>query len=92
VGPLSGSGWRATWARLDDGRTAEIVLHKAQGMTGDPVLVTNLKYEGAPRDDGFVLMPNEIEAYRAGDKAFEFKGRSGFVTTIDISSQDFPKR
>lgn len=79
-------------ARLDGGRTAEIVLHNAQGMTAGPVIARNLKYEGAPRNDGFVLMPNEVEAYRVGDKRFEFQGTNGFVTTIDLSSNDFKKK
>jgi hypothetical protein len=79
-------------ARLDGGKTAEVVLHNAQGMTAAPVIATNLKYEGAPRNDGFVLMPNDVEAYRVGDKRFEFKGTNGFVTTIDISSKDFTKK
>ena len=79
-------------ARLDGGKTAEIVLRNAQGMTAGPVVTKNLKYEGAPRNDGFILMPNEVEAYRAGDKPFEFKGTNGFVTTIDISSKDFKKK
>ena len=67
------------------------MLHKAQGMTADSVVITNLKFEGAPRNDGFVLMPNEVEAYRIGDKAFEYKGTNGFVTTFDIASRDFAK-
>ena len=79
-------------ARLDGGRSAEIVLRNAQGMTPDPVIARNLKYEGAPRNDGFILMPNEVEAYRAGEKPFEFNGTNGFVTTIDISSRDFARK
>ena len=75
-------------ARLDGGKTAEIALRKAQGMTSGPVLAKNLKYEGAARNDGFVLMPNEVEAYRAGDKAFEYKGTNGFTANIEISSKD----
>lgn len=75
-------------AQLDGGKAAEIVLRKAHGMTSGPVLARNLKYEGAARNDGFVLMPNEVEAYRAGDKAFEYKGTNGFTTNIEISSKD----
>ncbi|MBI4364567.1 MAG: hypothetical protein HY568_03985, partial [Candidatus Latescibacteria bacterium] len=45
-------------------------------------------YWGAPRNDGFVLMPNEVEAYRVGDKPFEFKGTNGFMITVDITSKD----
>jgi hypothetical protein len=75
-------------ARLNGGKTAEVVLHKAAGMTADPVVIRNLKYWGAPRNDGFVMMPNEVEAYRAGSKAFEFKGTNGFMITFDIASTD----
>lgn len=58
------------------------------GMTPDPVVIKNLKYWGVPRNDGFVLMPNEVEAYRAGDKPFEFRGTNGFMITVDITSKD----
>jgi hypothetical protein len=75
-------------ARLDGGKTAEVVLNRFQGMGDDPVVIHNLKYWGVPRNDGFVMMPNEVEAYRAGAKAFEFKGTNGFMITIDINSQD----
>lgn len=76
------------YAALDGGKTAEIKLHRAQGMTGDSVVIKNLKYWGAPRNDGFVLMPSDVEAYRVGPKAFEYKGTNGFMITIDISSKD----
>jgi hypothetical protein len=75
-------------ALLDGGKTAEIRLRRAQGMTDEPVVIRNLRYWGAPRNEGFVLMPNEVEAYRAGDKAFEYRGTNGFMITIDMSSND----
>jgi hypothetical protein len=75
-------------ARLDTGRAGIIVLRRNPGMTEEPVVITNLKYFGAPRNEGFVLMPNEIEAYRVGTKPFEFKGTNGFMITIDINSKD----
>lgn len=75
-------------ARLDGGKAAEVSLKRNQGMTNDPIVIKNLKYWGAPRNDGFVLMQNEVEAYRVGDKTFEFKGTNGFMITFDISSQD----
>jgi len=79
-------------ARLDGGKTAEVVLNRGgYGNTADPVVIHNLKYWGVPRNDGFVLMTNEVEAYRAGDKAFEFKGTNGFMITFDMSSKDFAK-
>ncbi len=77
-------------AKLDGGKVAEVVLVRNQeiGMTNDPIVIHNLKYWGAPRNDGFVLMANEIEAYRAGDEPYEFKGTNGFMITFDINSKD----
>jgi len=75
-------------AKLDDGKAAEVSLKKFQGMTNDAVVIKNLKYWGAPRNTGFVLMPNTVEAYRLGDKAFEYKGTNGFMITFDIASTD----
>ncbi len=43
------------------------------------------------RNSGFILMPNEVEAYRVGDKAFEFKGTNGFMITVDINARDIKK-
>jgi hypothetical protein len=86
--------WSATKdmavARLDSGKTAEVVLNRgAMGMTDESPVIKNLRYWGAPRNEGFVLMPNKVEAYRAGDKPFEFGGTNGFMITFDISSKDF---
>jgi hypothetical protein len=75
-------------ATLDGGKTAEVKLTRFQGMTDDPVVIKNLKYWGVPRNEGFVMMPNEVEAYRVGPKAFEFKGTNGFMLTIDMNSND----
>lgn len=83
--------WNATReravARLDGGKAAEVVLKKNQGMSDAPIVIENLRYWGAPRNDGFVLMANEIEAYRATDKPYEFKGTNGFMITFDIDSK-----
>ncbi len=84
--------WTATrekaTAKLDGGKAGEVVLNKFQGQTDEPVVIHNLKYFGAPRNEGFVLMPNEVEAYRLGDKAFEYKGTNGFMITFDINAKD----
>lgn len=79
-------------ALLDGGKTAEVQLKRFQGMTNEPVVIKNLKYWGAPRNDGFLLMPNTVEAYRVGPKAFEYKGTNGFLITIDMNSNDFAKK
>ncbi len=81
----------AAYASMDGGKTAEVKLKRFPGNTNDPVVVHNLKYWGAPRNDGFVLMPNEVEAYRVGPKAFEYKGTNGFLITVDINSKDVAK-
>lgn len=92
VGEDAAMEWSATQeraeARLDGGKTAEVALRKAQGATDDAIVIKNLKYDAAPRNDGFILMPNEVEAYRVGAKAFEFKGTTGFMVTIDMTSKD----
>jgi hypothetical protein len=92
VAPDSKMSWTASRehaeAKLDDGKTGEVVLNKFKGMSDEPIVIKNLKYWGAPRNDGFLMMPNAVEAYRAGDKAFEFKGTNGFMITLDINSKD----
>jgi hypothetical protein len=84
--------WTATndraVARLNAGKAAEVVLRRNPGMTTDPVVIRNLRYFGAPRNTGFILMPNEVEAYRVGPKPFEYKGTNGFMITYDINSKD----
>jgi hypothetical protein len=76
-------------ARLDGGKTAEVVLNRGgYGMSAEPVVIKNLRYWGVTRNDGFVLMKNDVEAYKVGEKAFEFKGTNGFMITFDITSKD----
>jgi hypothetical protein len=75
-------------ARLDGGKAAEVVLTRMPGNTNDPVVIKNLKYWFVPRHDGFVLMPNEVEAYRLGKRAYEYKGSNGFMITFDMNSSD----
>ena len=86
--------WKASrdraMAMIGDGQAGEIGLARFQGMTNDPVVIRNLRYFGAPRNDGFVMMPNELETYREGPKAFEFKGTNGFMLTFDMTSKDVP--
>ncbi len=76
-------------AKLDGGRAGEVVLNGAAVNRNQsaPVVINNLKYWGASRHTGFVLMPNEVEAYRLGPNAFEFKGTNGFMITFDIDSK-----
>jgi uncharacterized protein DUF1326 len=78
-------------AKLDGGKAGDMVLNGAavNRNMSSPVVIKNLKYWGAPRHEGFVLMPNEVEAYKLGPNAFEFKGTNGFMITVDIASKDF---
>jgi hypothetical protein len=88
--------WQATTdsavATLDGGTGAEIALKRYPGNTGEPIVIRNLRYFGAPRNDGFVMMPNEVQAYRIGDKAFQFKGTNGFMVTVDIDAKTAPPK
>jgi Protein of unknown function (DUF1326) len=75
-------------ASIDGGKTAEVRLKApASRMTKDPVRITNVRYWGTPRNDGFVVMPNEIQAYR-GKNGYESRGTNGFMITIDMNSKD----
>jgi hypothetical protein len=78
----------SAYASLDSGQTAVIRLKRFQGMTNEPVIIRNLAYWAAPRNDGFLLMTNEVQAYRIGPKAFEFKGTAGLFITFDLNSKD----
>ncbi|HET9253528.1 MAG TPA: DUF1326 domain-containing protein [Candidatus Eisenbacteria bacterium] len=75
-------------AKLDGGKMGEVILNRSPGMTDQPVVIQNLKYFGAPRNNGFVMMKNEVEAYRTGDKPYEYKGTNGFMITFDINHKD----
>lgn len=94
VAPDAKMAWTASkdkaTATLDGGKTAEVVLNRGGygNVSTEPTVVKNLKYWGVPSNEGFVLMKNDVEAYRAGDKAFEFKGTNGFMITFDMSSKD----
>lgn len=80
-------------ATLDGGKTAIVRLRRQDGNANrpEPPVIMNLRYWGAPRNDGFVLMPNEIQAYRVGPKAYESKGTNGFMLTLDMNSKDVAK-
>ncbi len=43
----------SAYASLDAGNTAVIRLKRFQGMSNEPVVIRNLGYWGAPRNDGF---------------------------------------
>ncbi|HEX5052028.1 MAG TPA: hypothetical protein VFZ65_09670 [Planctomycetota bacterium] len=45
-------------AKLDGAKLAEVVL-KRNGLTDEPIVMHDLKYWGAPRNDGFLMMANE---------------------------------
>ena len=84
------AGKEESRATIDGGKTAEVVLKRFEGMSNLPVVIKNLKYFGAPRNDGFIMMRNVVEAYRKGPKAYEFKGTNGFMITVDIDSKTAP--
>ena len=67
----------------------KLVRQQGNSNTPMPPVIKNLRYWGAPRNDGFVLMPNEVQAYRVGPKAYESKGTNGFMLTLDMNSKDY---
>ena len=82
-----------SYALLDGGKSAEVRLSAAglnRNVKAEPMVLRNLKYWGAVKNDGFIMMPNTVEALRIGDKTFEFKGGNGFMITFDIDSKTAP--
>lgn len=75
-------------AKLAGGEHAHIILNKHPGLGGETGVLQNIAYFGAPRNSGFKMMPNEIETWKVGDNAFEFSGTTGFMVTVDMSSED----
>jgi hypothetical protein len=79
-------------ALMDGGKTAEVKLNIMKGLDGKQVMIHNLPYWNAARNDGFIMAKNEVEAYRTTEQAFEFKGTNGFLITIDMDSKDAQKK
>lgn len=75
-------------AKLAGGENAHIVLKKWEGIGGATATLQNIAYFGAPRNNGFKMMPNEIETWKKGERAFSFKGTTGFMITVDMESGD----
>ena len=86
LGDILGHVFPVKWKSF---QTAEIKLKRFQGMTDEPAVLKNVKYWGTPRNDGFVMMPNELETYK-GPNGYEFKGTNGFMLTFDMNSKDVP--
>ena len=84
--------WMATEeraeAKLAGGEKAHIILNTHEGLGGKTGVLENIAYFAAPRNNGFKMMPNEIETWKVGDKAFEFRGTTGFMITVDMASSD----
>jgi len=78
-------------AKLDGGKTAEVRLEKGGfGEAGKTPVINGLQYWGVDHNDGFVLMPNSVEAYRLGEKPFEYNNTNGFMITFDIADHSTP--
>ena len=74
-------------AKLGNGEIAELVLKSKEGIASGPVVIKNLRWEAEDSNDGFILMPNEIQAYRGGKHPFETKGTNGFMITVHMASK-----
>jgi hypothetical protein len=47
-------------------------------MEGSTGVLTNSAYIGFPRNDGFKMMPDEIEAWASGDRTVTYRGKTGY--------------
>lgn len=75
-------------AKLNEGKSAEIVLKQTRDAAGKPAVIEHVQFWAANNNSGFRVMKNEVEAYRDGDKPFEFKQTNGFFTTIRAMSSE----
>ena len=84
--------WTATKdraeAKLAGGAKAHVILNRWQGMNGETGVFKNIAYFAAPRNNGFKMMPNEIETWKVGERAFTYRGTTGFMVTVDMRSDD----
>ena len=78
-------GARAT---LGGGSIAETRTSTLFGLGDKPVTINNLDYFGFARNNGFLLMPSQVVAYRMGEDTFEYKNTNGLLTTLDMNSTD----
>lgn len=79
-------------ATLGGGSIAETKTTTMLGMDDKPVTMSNMDYFGFPRNNGFILMPSDLVAYRKGERAFEYKDTNGLLTTVDMNARDFAKK
>ncbi len=73
-------------ASLDGGRTAELALERPTNVEDaeQDVVLQNLRYWRANSSSGFVLMPAQLQAWRGGERPFEYKGSDGFTLTFHM--------
>lgn len=81
-------GSKGVNATLAGGAIAETRTGTLFGLHKEPVTINNLGYFGFARNNGFILMPSEIVAWRKGEDAFEYKKTNGLLTTVDMNSGD----
>ena len=89
-----GDGHADAWLG-EDASTAAVHLRKSPhyanpGQAGEPTVIRNLRYMRAPENDGFLLMPCTLSAYRNGDLPFEYSGRTGFAVTTRMDALSCP--
>lgn len=75
-------------AILGGGAIAETRTRTMFGLQGKPVTINHLNYFGFTRNNGFIVMPSEVVAWRKGEEAFEYKNTNGLLTTVDMDWRD----
>jgi uncharacterized protein DUF1326 len=74
-------GGKTAYARLGDGQ-GEVTLTRQDGPSGGPVVIKNLKYWGADRNNGFNLYKS-THHYKGHDLDYSYKDANGFTIEID---------
>lgn len=74
-------------AKMDNGK-GEVVLQRYKGDDpGREIVMQNLKYWQAQKNDGFRMWKNEHESFDGKGHKFSYEGTNGFLITIHFSGQ-----
>jgi hypothetical protein len=70
-------------AKLGDGSMAHMKLQRVAGTDGKTVVINNLKYFGAQKNDGFEVYKSIDHSANVGGHKFQYADRNAFLISIE---------
>jgi hypothetical protein len=71
-------------ARLGDGTMAHMKLKREPGQNGQGVVLQNVSYFGAQKNDGFHMYKSVDHSANVGGHKFQYADRNAFLISIDV--------